>query len=76
MVLYMRSEGSIVMSKRGWVIIIMTSLIVNVISLQHAIEAYYGREYDAVTTCMVVSIVSVIAALVAYFNWRKLEYNK
>lgn len=73
--LYMRLEGSIVMSKRGWVIIIMTSLIVNVISLQHTIEAYYGREYGAVTTCMIVSIASVIVALTAYINWRKLEYN-
>lgn len=74
--LYMRLEGSIVMSKRGWVIIIITSLIVNVISLQHTIEAYYGREYDAVRTCMIVSMVSVIVALAAYFNWKKLEYNK
>ena len=71
----MRLEGSIVMSKRGWVIIIMTSLIVNVISLQHTIEAYYGREYGAVATCMIVSIASVIVALTAYINWRKLEYN-
>lgn len=76
MVLYMRLEGSIVMSKRGWVLIIIASLIVNVVSLQITIEAYYGREYSEVTKYMIVSVVSVIVAVVAYFNWRKLEYHK
>ncbi|WP_342047473.1 hypothetical protein [Bacillus sp. OTU530] len=54
---------------------LLSSIIVNVISLQHTIEAYYGREYGAVATCMIVSIASVIVALTAYINWRKLEYN-
>lgn len=64
------------MSKRGWVVIIMLSLIVNVLSLHLTIESYYGREYSHVTVLMLISLVSVAAAVFAYFNWRRLEYKK
>ncbi|MFX3623705.1 MAG: hypothetical protein ACE3JP_06655 [Ectobacillus sp.] len=64
------------MNKRAWVIMIMLALIVNVVSLQITVESFYGREYSHVTTSTIVSLVSTVIALVAYWNWRKIEYKK
>ncbi|MCP8967523.1 hypothetical protein [Ectobacillus ponti] len=64
------------MNKRTWIVIILAALIINIVSLQMTIEAYYGREYSLVTSMTIVSLISVAVTVIAYFNWHKLEYRK
>ncbi|OIJ18471.1 hypothetical protein BKP45_12950 [Anaerobacillus alkalidiazotrophicus] len=60
--------------KTCWVVIIV-SIIINVIMLQWTVEAFLGREYDVLFIYNIISLISAAAAIFAYFQWRKLEYN-
>ncbi|WP_028399737.1 hypothetical protein [Ectobacillus panaciterrae] len=64
------------MSKKGWFFVILAALIVNVVSLQFTIEAFYGREDHVVTRQTIISIICVVITLIAYFQWKRLEYKK
>ncbi len=64
------------MDKKGWIILIFVTLVVNIIMLQMTIEAYHGEEVTKTTTCMMVAIVSSAITLISYLQWKKLEYKK
>jgi len=63
------------MPKKGCLIVIFLSIIVNVVMLQWTIESYFGQEYKHVFVYSAISMVSVVITLASYFRWRMLEYK-
>lgn len=62
--------------KRAAFFSIFLFLAVNVVSLSNAIEGYYGHEDERVYIAVVVALVSILLAAVAFFIWKKAEYKK
>ncbi|MFS0863223.1 hypothetical protein [Fredinandcohnia sp. 179-A 10B2 NHS] len=61
--------------KMCWAIIFIT-IAINVVLLQHTVEAYFGHEYKHVYENTAIALASALVAFLTYLYWRKLEYKK
>ncbi|MFT4414064.1 hypothetical protein ACLM5H_09405 [Fredinandcohnia humi] len=56
--------------------IVFATIAINVVMLQHTVEAYFGREYEHVYQNTGIALFSSLIAFITYIYWRKLEYKK
>ncbi|UCZ51985.1 hypothetical protein LGQ02_14140 [Bacillus shivajii] len=63
------------MGKKGYLVILFITLAVNVVMLQWTIDSFLGREYEKIMIFSGVAIVMSFVALMAYLQWRKIEYK-
>lgn len=71
----MQLGDKLVMSKKGYWVVIFLNLIVNIVMLQMTVESFFGEEYERIYILSTISIISSVICFLKFLRWRKNEYD-
>ncbi|SDN84284.1 hypothetical protein [Alkalicoccus daliensis] len=58
-----------------WALIVIT-VAINVVMLQWTIESYLGHEFENVFQYTMIAVITSIAAIIFFIQWRRFEYSE